>query len=125
MSIIIKNDRYVYLAYRSGKKVLQKYLGLITNPDVARRIEELESERNVPEGFYYLFWDTDPKGIDLKKNARYVIERVLELGGLDALKWVQRLYPTRRIIETLETSRKITPKSKNFWDIWFRDDHVF
>lgn len=125
MSIIIKNGKYAYLAYRSGKKVAQKYLGLITNPDVARKVEELESERNVPEGFYSLFWDTDPKGIDLKKNARYVIERVLELGGLDALQWVQRLYPTRRIIETLEISRKITPKSKNFWAIWFRDDHVF
>lgn len=125
MSIIIKNDRYAYLAYRSGKKVVQRYLGLITNPDVARKVEELGRERNVPEELYYLFWDTDPKGIDLKKNARYVIERVLEIGGLDALQWVQRLYPTRRIIETLETSRKITPKSKNFWAIWFRDDHAF
>ncbi len=124
MSIIIKNDRYAYLAYRNGKKVVQKYLGLLSNPDVARKIEEFERERNVPEEFHYLFWDTDPKGIDLKKNAGYVIERVLEMGGLDALRWIQRLYPTRRIVETLETSRKITPKSRNFWTIWFRSDYA-
>src|SRR3990170_3080453 len=49
------------------------------------------------------------------KNARYVIERILELGGLDALQWLQRNYPTRRIVETLEISRKITPKSRNFF----------
>lgn len=125
MSIIIKNDKYVYLAYRSGKKVIQKYLGLISNPDVARKIEDIERERIVPEEFYYLFWDADPKGIDLKKNARYIIERVLEIGGLDALQWIQRLYPTRRIVETLEISRKITPKSKNFWTIWFKEGYVF
>lgn len=124
MSIIIKNDKYAYLAYRSGKKVVQKYLGVLSNPEVARKIKELERERNVPEELYYLFWDTDPKNIDLKKNARYVIEKVLELGGLDAIRWVQRLYPTRLIIETLEASRKITPKSRNFWTIWFRDGHA-
>ncbi|MBI5810440.1 MAG: hypothetical protein HZB21_04540 [Deltaproteobacteria bacterium] len=125
MSIIIKNDKYAYLAYRSGKKVVQKYLGLITNPEVAHKVEELERERAVPEEFYYLFWDTDPRGIDLKKNARYVIERVLELGGLDAIRWVQRFYPTRLIIETIEASRKITTKSRNFWTIWFESPHAF
>ncbi|MEK6791234.1 MAG: hypothetical protein AABY45_05980, partial [Deltaproteobacteria bacterium] len=121
MSIIIKNGRYAYLACRSGKKVTHKYLGLLSNPDVALKIKALERERSVPEEFHYLFWDTDPKNIDLKKNAGYVIERVLEAGGLDALQWVQRLYPTRRIVETLEISRKITPKSRNFWTIWFND----
>ena len=59
------------------------------------------------------------------KNARYVIERVLELGGLDALQWLQRNYPTRRIVETLEISRKITTKFRNFWTIWFKDGHAF
>ncbi|MBI4680943.1 MAG: hypothetical protein HY753_07015 [Nitrospirae bacterium] len=125
MSIIIKKNTYAYIAYRSGKKVVHKYLGILSNPDVVRKIEELEKEQRVPEGFHYLFWDTDPKSIDLKKNARYVIERVLELGGLDALRWLQRNYPTRHIIETLEISRKITPKSRNFWTIWFKDAHAF
>jgi len=125
MSVIIKKDKYAYLAYRNGKKVIHKYLGLLSNPDVVRKIEELEKDRSVPENFHYLFWDTDPKRIDLKINARYVIERVLELGGLDALRWLQRNYPTRHIIETLEISRKITPKSRNFWTIWFKDGHAF
>jgi len=125
MSIIIKKKKYAYLAYRSGKKVVHKYLGILSNPDVVRKIEELDKERRVPEKFHYLFWNTDPKRIDLKINARYVIERVLELGGLDALRWLQRNYPTRHIIETLEISRKITPKSRNFWTIWFKDSHAF
>lgn len=73
----------------------------------------------VPDEFYYLFWDTKPGKIDLRKNARYVIERVLENGDLRSLKWIQMIYPTRLIIETLKASRKISPRSKNFWTIWF------
>ncbi|MBI3606136.1 MAG: hypothetical protein HY202_08950 [Nitrospirae bacterium] len=124
MSIVIKNDRYAYHAYRSGKKVVHQYLGLISNPDLAEKIKELKREKNVPEDFRYLFWDAAPESIDLKKNARYIIERVLEMGGLDALQWIQRLYTTRLIIETLEISRKITPRSKNFWTIWLKRDNV-
>lgn len=125
MSIIIKNNKYAYLAFRSGTRVVHKYLGALSNPDVARKIKELEREKSVPEVFHYLFWDTDTEKIDLKKNARYVIEKVLDMGGLDALQWIQRLYPTKLIVETLEMSRKITPKSKNFWAIWFKKDYAF
>lgn len=124
MSIIIKNNKYVYLAYRSGAKVVHKYLGPISNPEVAQKIKELKREKSVPEEFYYLFWDTDPKKIDLKRNSRYVIEKVLEMGSLDALQWIQRIYPTNIIIETLEISRKITPKSRNFWAIWFKKEYA-
>ncbi|MHB8482304.1 MAG: DUF6922 domain-containing protein [Nitrospiria bacterium] len=125
MSIVIKKDKYAYLAYRSGKKVAHKYLGLTSNPDVAEKIKEFKRGKNVPEDYHYLFWDADPESIDLKKNARYIIERVLELGGLDTLQWIQRLYPTSLIVETLETSRKITPRSRNFWTIWLKRDYAF
>lgn len=118
MSIVIKNEKYAYRAYRSGKKVVHKYLGLLADPAVAEKVNELEQEKQVPAEFRHLFWDTDPAKIDLKKNARYVIEKVLEMGGLAAFQWIQRLYPTRLITEIMETSRKITPKSRNFWTIW-------
>lgn len=125
MSIVIKDKKYAYLACRRGKRVIHKYLGLLSNPDVAQKIKEFGGEKCVPGKYHYLFWDTDPNKIDLKKNARYIIERVLEAGGLDAIQWVQRLYPTKLIIETLEVSRKISPKSKNFWEIWFEASHAF
>ncbi|MBI4994134.1 hypothetical protein HZC21_00610 [Candidatus Peregrinibacteria bacterium] len=28
-----------------------------------------------------LFWDIDPKTIDLKKHKRYIIERILDFGN--------------------------------------------
>ncbi len=127
MSVVIKtieNKKYAYVAYRSGKKVIQKYLGPVSRPEVAKKIKELEAEKTVPKRYHTLFWDTDPLKIDLRKNARYVIERVLEMGGLDALQWIQRLYPSRLIIETCEVSRKLSTKSRNFWRIWFQVNHA-
>ena len=122
MSLVIKkirNKEYAYVAYRSEGKVVQKYLGALSNPEVRKRVEQLDAENRIPKRFSYLFWDVNPSDIDIRKNARYIIERVLELGGLDTVYWIQKLYPTRLILETLEVSRKLADKSRNFWRIWF------
>jgi len=121
MSVVVKRVKgreYAYIAYRQGKKVVNKYIGPMQDPEVRKRVEEIRLEKNVPSKFYSLFWDTDPSKIAIKANARYVIERVLEMGGMEAFQWVQRVYPTKLIIETCETSRKISEKSRNFWRIW-------
>jgi hypothetical protein len=72
-----------------------------------------------PEGFSSLFWDTNWMKIDLKRHARYVIERVLELGWLDVVLWLQRVYSVQTIIDFMTVSKAISDKSKNFWKIWF------
>ncbi len=97
---------------------MQKYLGPLSEPDVLARTARLGAKKAIPARFYSLFWDVDPGKIDVRKNSRYIIERVLELGGLDAMLWIQRLYPTDLIIDICATSRKISPRSRNFWEIW-------
>ncbi len=127
MGVIIKTvagRRYAYLAYRSGPKVVHKYLGRASSQHVAEMIRAAEGVRTVPGPFHALFWDVDPGSIDLRKNARFVIERILEHGDIAALRWIRSLYPDRAILETCETSRKISRKSKDFWRIWFRDSHA-
>lgn len=127
MSIVVKKigkKEYAYLAYRSGKRVVHKYIGPASDPSVATRMAGIEEEKNIPGRFQSLFWDVDPHTIDVKQHARYIIERVLETGGLDALYWIQRLFPTKLIMETCEVSRKISPKSRNFWEIWFGLRHA-
>jgi hypothetical protein len=122
MSVItrkIGNGQYAYLAYREGNKVVNKYLGPVTNPDVVAKLRQLKDMATVPEHFRSLFWDTAIERIKIKRNARYVIERVLEYGDLDAVYWLQRVFPTQRILDVLEQSRQITLKSRNFWEAWF------
>ena len=128
MSVLIKtvnHKKYAYLAYRAGDKVVHQYLCPMSKSSVIEKIKSLKKESRVPVNYYSFFWDTDPEKIDLKANKRYVIERILELGGLDAFEWLQRIYPTQRILETCESSRRLTAKSKLFWEIWMGTDSKY
>lgn len=64
-----------------------------------------------------LFWDVDPKVIDPDKNARYIIERMLDLGDTPDLNWMFHYYPKKQIQEVVTTSRTLHKKSANFWGL--------
>ncbi|MBI3398169.1 MAG: hypothetical protein HY026_02910 [Deltaproteobacteria bacterium] len=122
MAILIKKisgKEYMYHAYRQGGKVVHKYLGPASDMQVMQKVQEFAAEKRIPDKFLLLFWDAEPSSIGIKKNARYIIERVLEVGGMDAVQWLQRIYATRLIVEVCESSRKVSERSKNFWRIWF------
>lgn len=121
MSVVIKTvagREYAYWAYRTGDKVVHEYLGPLSKPGVLEKVRALRSEKVIPKLYHPLFWDAEPERIDVKRQYRYILERVLELGDLGAFQWIQKLYPTRWIIEICASSRKISPKSKAFWEIW-------
>ncbi len=122
MSVITKaigKRKYSYLVLREGERVVHKYLGSSDNPRVSK-IASLEKETSViPKRFSSLFWDASLSNIHIKRNARYIIERILEFGDADALEWMQRVYPVQIIIQVLYLSRAVSEKSRNFWAIWF------
>lgn len=127
MSLVTKKigkGEYVYLVIREGKKVVHKYLGPADSPLVKKKIAEKKEMSMIPTHFRSLFWDTSLDNIHIKRNARYIIERVLEFGDVDALGWLQRVYPTQTIIDVLNVSRSISEKSRNFWEIWFGVEHT-
>ena len=64
-----------------------------------------------------LFWDTDPKKLDPKKHARYIIERVLDFGNDDEVRWMSRQYNQRTIKNIVDSSRALHPETKNLWQI--------
>ena len=66
-----------------------------------------------------LFWDTDFNNIDSQKNASTIIERVLDLGDFEQLKVMFRHYNKDEVKQVLRTSRRLTPKSANFWADYF------
>lgn len=122
MGIVTKkigNKVYAYLVNREGKRVVHKYLGSINDPEVEKMMLDQKETTSVPERFRSLFWDTNLHNIHVKRNARYVIERVLELGNLDALNWLQRVYTVQNILDVLNTSRALSEKSRLFWKLWF------
>jgi hypothetical protein len=122
MNVVTKRigkREYTYLVVREGKKVVHKYLGPADEPKVIKIISDKKETSAIPARFRPLFWDTNLSKIHIKINARYIIERVLEFGNMDAIEWLQKVYPLQTIIDVLNMSRIITEQSRNFWLIWF------
>ena len=127
MSIITKKigkREYAYLVFREGKKVIQKYLGPASDPKVLKLMEGKRDVIMIPERLWPLFWDVNPAEIHVRRNARYIIERILELGDLTAVHWLHMIYPLGKIIDVLSMSRNLTEKAGNFWRIWFEVDRA-
>ena len=65
-----------------------------------------------------LFWDVNPKNIDTKKNARYIIERILEFGNTSEVSWVLKYYPKNVIKKVMRLPRvQLSDKSKALWSL--------
>lgn len=68
-----------------------------------------------------LFWDVDPKTIDPKKHARYIIERILEFGRDDEVRWMANYYPSKVIKDVLKRSRGVLhEKTRSLWSLIYR-----
>lgn len=65
-----------------------------------------------------LFWDTNPKNIDVKKNARYIIERILEFGQENEAGWVFKNYSKSTIKKVINLPRvQLSDRSKALWSL--------
>ena len=65
------------------------------------------------------FWDTDFEQLDPDKNRSYILSRVFEYGDTKAVKWALQYFPQEDIKKTLRESRALSPKSGNFWALFF------
>lgn len=68
-----------------------------------------------------LFWDVDPKNIDPQKHAKYIIERILEFGKDNEVRWMFNYYPRELVKDRIRNSRGVlSPMSKNFWTLMLK-----
>lgn len=63
------------------------------------------------------FWNTDFDALDIDKHKQYVLERILEFGDDAAVEWMRENYAKEDIIEAFEHSTRISPKSRNYWNL--------
>ncbi|MEK7175643.1 MAG: hypothetical protein AAB693_02480 [Patescibacteria group bacterium] len=68
-----------------------------------------------------LFWDTNVKNIDLKKNAQYVIERVADFGCDKEARWVLDLYNKKLLKKVITRSRCLMPETKTLWNLLLKN----
>ncbi len=58
----------------------------------------------IPGKVSMLFWDVDPATLDLEFQKYFIIERVLNMGDEDALKWLCRSMGRRLFALRLPTA---------------------
>jgi hypothetical protein len=73
----------------------------------------------LPANLHRFFWDVCPADVDIQPHAAYIIERLMEAGDVEAVKWMLATYPREKMILTLKTTRSLTPKSAHFWAFYF------
>ena len=70
----------------------------------------------MPKDFEKYFWDVDFAKLSFKKYSFYVLERVMKLGDLNALRWLLKI-PRKKILEVVEKSRELDKKTRNYWRV--------
>lgn len=53
--------------------------------------------------------------LDVKEFPRFTIERIMEQGDEEAVKWMSQHFSRDQIADVLTKSRRLSPKSANFW----------
>jgi hypothetical protein len=64
-----------------------------------------------------LFWDTDSTKLDLEKNSKYIIERVLDYGRDEEVKWLWKTYNKSLLKDVTDNSRTLRKRTKALWTL--------
>lgn len=73
----------------------------------------------LPNSHHRFFWDCSPEQLDLNQNSPYIIERLMDTGDMDAVRWMLGAYPREKLISVLKSTRSLTRKSAHFWALYF------
>ena len=72
---------------------------------------------DLPEEFRKYFWDVDYDDLSIEKYPKFIAERILNYGDLDAIKWLQGVLDREFIRSVIMNSRNLNPKTKNYWKL--------
>jgi hypothetical protein len=75
--------------------------------------------KSIPGFLKKYFWDVDFLKLDKNKHSYFIIERILEYGDKKALKWLKENFEEKAIKNVLLTSKNLSPKTANFWQLIF------
>lgn len=74
----------------------------------------------IPKSLHRFFWDVNVEKLNPEKMSYFVINRLLDKGNFEAVKWVTKNYSKTQIEETLKKIRDFNPKVGNFWSLYLQ-----
>jgi hypothetical protein len=74
----------------------------------------------LPGNLHKFFWEHPDDTLDEDVHGFFIIERILEHGDDEAIRWVFHRYGHAGIQEVIQSSRRLSAKTTNFWRNYFR-----
>lgn len=71
----------------------------------------------VPKKFHDVFWEVDASKLDTDEYPEYIMERILEYGTLEGVRWLREVLGDGRIKEYIKGAgrRRLSTLTLNFW----------
>lgn len=73
---------------------------------------------SLPRSLHRYFWDVEVAKLNPQRRSQYVIQRLLEMGDVKAVRWVRRNFSEEQIKETVKKRRGFSPKTASFWQLF-------
>ena len=90
--------------------------GMDLSPKICNnRNMKQEDRTQLPEFLKPCFWDITFEDLKLEKSRYFILERVLDRGNTQAIKWALSIFSKDEIRDVLLTSRDLSGKTANFW----------
>ncbi len=77
----------------------------------------------LPDFLRPIFWDTDFGQLRVPGHESYIIERVLEYGDDQAIRWLTRTFGLQAIADIVRQSRVLSPNTANLWALVLNIPH--
>lgn len=74
-------------------------------------------DKHLPKKLKILFWDFNLEQINISQHKAFIIERLLEKGDFEAVKWIFQNLPKQEVETVILKSPNISQKTRNFWQI--------
>jgi len=71
----------------------------------------------IPERFAALFWDVDVSALDTTQHRPFILDRILEYGGIEAVRWAERRYGLESIKAYFQRRgyKTLSVKTRSYW----------
>lgn len=66
-----------------------------------------------------IFWEIDIDSLDPQKYKKYTIERILQYGTIEHVKWMLDNFSDSDIIEAVKVSKNIDKRTANYWALYY------
>lgn len=73
----------------------------------------------LPESFEKYFWDCDFVQLNMQNYYRFIVERVLNMGNTESVRWLLAHTEESLIREVVNGSKNLNDKTRNFWKTIF------